>query len=153
METFITFLFEFGRTLGVGASTFAITFFIMALQDGVMDETEKRFLRAVYTVLRIAMTLIAISLAWQLFTHAGTDFVTYLMEWILIIIITLNGTLMTAKIMPMRVGPSIAGGSWYSLFFVSALPVVSLPVPVIVLGYLVIIGIFYAILGKAKVHE
>ncbi|MEK7132864.1 MAG: hypothetical protein AAB830_02320, partial [Patescibacteria group bacterium] len=40
METFLAIthvLYQMGITFGVGASTFALTFFINALEDGVID--------------------------------------------------------------------------------------------------------------------
>ena len=58
----VDFIFTVGLTLGVGSSTFALIFFIRALQDGVIDASEKRFMHSVYAVLRIGMVLSLIGL-------------------------------------------------------------------------------------------
>src|SRR5688572_25470921 len=108
-------LFTLGQTLGVGASTFALLFYIMAMQDGTVDPSEKRFMRAVFVVLRIGMVVIAISLALKFLLGLSMTSV-YLMQVTLLGVITLNAVLMTKRLISMRIGPVLAGGSWYMLF-------------------------------------
>lgn len=136
-------IFTIGHTLGVGASTFALLFYIMATQDGVIDSSEKRFMRAVYVVLRIGMVVIAIALVLKFFLGTAITPV-YLMQVTLLGIITLNTLLMTKRLISMRFGPVLAGGSWYSLFLVSTLPL-SLSYSTLFVVYFVFLGIFYVI--------
>ncbi len=133
-----------GQTLGVGASTFALIFYLMATQDGVIDASERRFMGAVYVVLRIGMVLITLALLGRLFVGILLDSVG-IMQWILLGIITLNAVLMSMRKMPMRFGPVLAGGSWYSFFLVSALPLGPISLSVLVGLYAGFLCIFYVI--------
>lgn len=136
--------FRIGVTLGVGSSTFALTNFIVALRDGVIDEGERRLMHVVYVVLRIGMALIAIGLIVPLFVY-GIDILTpqYLMVLTLLAVITLNAVLMTKKLMPMRYGPVIAGGSWYALFLIAELPLQLVAYPVLLAAYIIFLVVFY----------
>ncbi|MBP7805127.1 MAG: FAD-binding oxidoreductase [Candidatus Pacebacteria bacterium] len=118
-EIIVDIIYTLGLTLGVGSSTFALIFYIRALEDGVVDPSEKRFMHTVYIVLRIGMVLIGIGLVGLLSTKSAT----LILQWILLIIITINAVLMAYRYMPMKYGPVIAGGSWYSLFLVSKTPI------------------------------
>ena len=142
-------VFKLGLTLGVGSSTFALTFYIMALTDGKIDPSERRFLHAVYTVLRIGMFLIATGLILSLFVYPDTS-VQYIAQWILLGVITLNALGMTFKFMPMQYGPTIAGGSWYSLFFASTLPLNNFPILTTVIGYVFVIVFLHVLLSYLK---
>ncbi|MEK7628730.1 MAG: hypothetical protein AAB421_04945 [Patescibacteria group bacterium] len=113
------FIFKMGTTLGAGSSTFALAFFIKALSDGVIDQSERGLMHVVYAALRISMVLIAVGLVGLLWTREELPLAAYFMLWTLLSIITINGILMTRRLMPMRLGPVIAGASWYSIFFVS----------------------------------
>ena len=154
---FITQLvFDVGLTLGVGSSTFALLFYIMALTDGEVDPSERRFMHAVYKVLRIGMFLIAFALILSLFTTLDITF-QYISQWSLLLIITLNALGMTFKVMPMKYGPVITGGSWYSLFLVSILPgnvINPAPISFVLTGYLAVLCILYFTLNyfKKKYH-
>jgi hypothetical protein len=148
--TIIDILFSLGLTLGVGSSTFALIFFIKSLKDGVMDETERSFLRVVFTVLRIGMVLIAVGLAGFLLVGAIPEQTAYLLECVLLFIIILNAVLMDKRIMPMKFGPIIAGGSWYSLFFVSKLPVSAYSYATVAAAYVVFLIVFYFAFNAIK---
>ncbi|MEK9167842.1 MAG: hypothetical protein AAB769_00710 [Patescibacteria group bacterium] len=125
----ILIVHNIGLTFGVGASTFALTFYINALADGEIDASERRFMHIVYVVLRIGMTLIGLALLGfaALWTYQGNFLATatpvYFMESTFLGIIVINAVLMTMRIMPMRFGPVLAGGSWYSSFLITVLPV------------------------------
>lgn len=150
--TLITlFLFKLGITLGVGSSTFALTFYFAALRDGKIDESERRFLHIVYFILRIGMTLIATGLALSLLGEPILEHPqTYLFAWILLGIITLNAIGMTLRFMPMKYGPVIAGGSWYSLFFLTSLPA-HLAAPEFLVGiYIVFLVFVYLLIQTLK---
>ena len=149
-------LYQMGITFGVGASTFALTFFINALEDGVIDPSERRFMHIVYVVLRIGMTLITLSLlSFYAIAFFSKDIstllsTTYLMEWTLIGVIIVNAILMTKHLMPMRFGPVLAGGSWYSLFFVTVLPLAATPYPALLLYYGVFLVLFFIVFTVAR---
>ena len=142
-------LFTIGQTFGVGASTFALLFYIMATQDGVIDSSEKRFMRAVHVVLRIGMVVIAVALGLKFILGTAITPV-YLMQIILLGVITLNAFLMTKRLISMRFGPVLAGGSWYSLFLVSALPLSDFSFTKIAIGYCIFLVLFYALFSLIK---
>jgi len=145
MDTFIlitSLVLTIGQTFGVGASTFALIFYIMATQDGVIDTSERRFMGAVYIVLRLGMVLIALALLGRLFIGIPLDSMG-IIQWLLLGIITLNAVLMSIHKMPMRFGPVLAGGSWYSFFLVGALPLGLLPLSVLIFLYVVFLCLFY----------
>src|SRR5690606_6006925 len=144
--------------LGVGSSTFALVNFIVALRDGVIDESEKRLMHVVYFVLRIGMVCIGLSLLGLLvydyvisggrtFEYIGPK---YLMQLTLLAVITINAILMTLHKMPMRYGPVIAGGSWYSLFWVTELPLQGATYLTYFLYYAAFVVVFFIVFEAAK---
>lgn len=137
-------IFTIGQTLGVGASTFALLFYIMATQDGTIDSSEKRFMRAVYVILRIGMVVIAIALGFKLLLDVTLSSV-YLMQMTLLGVITLNAFLMTKRLISMRIGPVLAGGSWYMLFIISTLPLAEYSFTTLLVAYAVFTTIFYIV--------
>lgn len=142
-------LFNVGVTLGVGASTFALTFYVAALRDGVMDDSEKRFMHIVYAMLRIGMSLIAVTLIVAYFLGFPQT-PAYLMQWTLLIVITVNAILMTVHLMPMRFGPILAGGSWYGLFLVSEVPFYGTSYGELLAGYAIFLVLFYIVFAIIK---
>ena len=161
IETLLTItqvLHQMGVTFGVGASTFALTFFINALEDGTIDPSERRFLHIVYVVLRIGMILITLSLlsfgaiAFSFGNKAALLSPLYLMEMTLIAVIIINAILMTRHLMPMKFGPVLAGGSWYSLFLVGALPFFTTPYLALLLYYIAFLILFFVIFTAVKNH-
>lgn len=160
MDTFVlqalaTFIFTIGLTLGVGSSTFALTFFIRALEDGAIDPSEKRFLHTVYVVLRLGMITIAFGLVATLLAGQALPLPQYAMQWTLLGVITLNALLMTVRVMPMSVGPVLAGGSWYSLFWITALPLGGVAYPALLIyygGFLIAFFIVWTYLKKRFTH-
>lgn len=148
---------QMGVTFGVGASTFALTFFINALEDGTIDQSERRFMHIVYVVLRIGMTLITLSLlllgAIALASGAPISALfssIYLMELTLIGVIIVNAILMTKHLMPMKFGPVLAGGSWYSLFFVNTLPLAATAYPTLLVFYAAFLVLFFIVFMVVK---
>jgi len=137
-------IFQIGLTLGVGSSTFALIFYIQALRDGTIDPSEKRLMHTVYTVLRIGMILLGIGLLLTLLPGWGYFSPIYLMQWTLLGVITLNAVLMTYHVMPMKYGPILAGGSWYSLLLVTVLPLANSYLTLFVL-YVLFVALFYFI--------
>lgn len=116
----------FSISLGVGGSTFALLNFFVALWDGKIDESEKRLMNVVYTVLRVAMVAIliaailhAISLISAIGFSAYTS-ASIVMLWLIIAVLYFNAIMMTLHKMPMTIGAGLQAGSWYSLGFLSA---------------------------------
>jgi hypothetical protein len=121
LQVLVDLFFTIGLTLGVGSSTFALIFFISALKDGVIDDSEKRLLHIVYTVLRVGMGILILTILAKIATTTLPFPQTLLAQAFLMCVITVNAILMTYKVMSMKFGPILAGGSWYSLFFVTQL--------------------------------
>lgn len=144
----VDFIFTVGLTLGVGSSTFALIFFIRALQDGVIDASEKRFMHTVYAVLRIGMILIFAGLIG----HAllGAYSLQLGLQLALLSVITINAILMTKRLMPMKYGPILAGGSWYSLFIVTQTDIASFGFWFALFAYIVFLVIFYNVFEYLK---
>jgi len=121
-----------GFSLGVGASTMAIVSFFQAIKDGKIEPIERDFLGLSYIVLRVAMVVILLTTLFL--TVVGYDklgnayFTGYVLaQWILVAVLFVNATLMTARLMPSKFGPAIQASSWYSLGFISALIAVDWP--------------------------
>lgn len=147
---FIDIVFSLGLTLGVGSSTFALIFFIKSLKDGTIDQVERSFLHVVFTVLRIGMILIAAGLGGFLLLDAIPEPTAYLVECALLGVIVVNAILMDKRIMPMRFGPVIAGGSWYSMFLATKLPVYAYSYVTIVAAYIAFLIVFYFVFHAIK---
>jgi len=156
MEIFVTTVFEYGRTLAVGASTFAVLFFLTLMLSGDKNPLIRKVMHMVYAVLRIGMTLIGLSLIGMYFFDTGIEPLRYAFLWTLLIIITVNAVLMTAHIMSFKYGPVIAAASWYSMFFVSVLPIHTLGVPVAVglyIAFLILVYIFIEVMKHTLRRE
>lgn len=112
-------------SLGVGGSTMAILNFFHALRDGKIDETERNFMGVTYTVLRVAMVLIAstllfLSIAYSAaYTPAASNLL--IVQVALTALLFINALMMTFHYMPSTFGPAIQAGTWYALGFSIAL--------------------------------
>ena len=147
---FLDLLYTIGLTLGVGSSTFALIFYIDALADGVVDPSEKRFLRIVYHVLRIGMLSIFLALGGTVAKDGLDAFFLHGVEWFLLSIIFMNAVLMHYRIMPMRFGPVLAGGTWYSLFVVSKTSIETSGLVFIIFLYSLFLFLFYIVFHYFK---
>jgi len=129
--TFISILQTFSISLGVGSSTLAIINFFAAIADGVIDATERRMMGIVYVVLRVAMVMILLTTAILIsieFTQGGiAEFSTIIYAQLLaLVMLFVNSSLMTARIMPSTYGPALQAGSWYTLGALTALQIVGI---------------------------
>ena len=148
-DIFINLIFTIGLTLGVGSSTFALIFYIRAFEDGIMDDSERRFLHSVFVMLRIGMTLIFLGLIGSTVEKLmAPELLTAL--WVLLGIITMNAILMDKHLMPMKYGPVLAGGSWYSLLLTTKLPIVENGAYISVVYYLIFLVVFYLVFTHLK---
>lgn len=147
-----------GLTFGVGSSTFALIFYIKALEDHKIDASEKSFMHIVYVVLRIGMVLITLSLISFAIIWFYTDKQAllfnpvYVMEWILIGVIIINAMLMTIHKMPMWLGPSLAGGSWYFLFLITTISLENVEYATFISFYMIFVVIFLITFNAIKKH-
>ncbi len=143
----LAFLQSLGVSLGVGASTFAVANYIVAVRDGKVDESERQLMKVVYTVLRIAMIAILVTMIGQavlLYMATGTyvfhPFVAT--AWTIILVLFANAVLMTFRLMPRFLGPALQAGSWYSLgvlYFLSTVGLVGFSFTAFFGGYLAMI--------------
>jgi len=126
---------QLGVTLGVGAQTIMLVAYLSAMRDGVVDNQEAQFARAVRRVLNTGLVLIILSgvviTVMHVIAHTvvpGTNqpvvlTTAYLFKWFLVIAV-LAFTLL--KNFPQNIMQGLAGGSWYALFVVHILaPVAS----------------------------
>ncbi len=124
-------------SLGVGCSTVAITQFFVAINDGQIDQTERKLLGAVYIILRVAMVAILLTLLVQagIFYSLmdGFGFLSPFMlsMWSVVGVLYLNAIGMTMHWIPSKIGPAIQAGSWYTLGVLLAL----IPLGQITFGY------------------
>jgi len=113
-------------SLGVGSSTLAIVNFFVAIDDGKIDETERKMMGITYVLLRVSMVLIALTTLALLVIATSSTVNPYLTVYsiaqlLLIGMLFFNALLMTKRIMPSTFGPAIQAGSWYTLGILSAL--------------------------------
>ncbi len=145
----VDILYTVGLTFGVGSSTFALIFYIRALEDGVVDASEKRFMQTVYVVLRIGMICTFLALLGNMLFQANVLQTSHI-AWVLLGVITLNAILMSYRIMPMRFGPVLAGGSWYSLFLISKTPIAEAGYTTMIIWYFLFLISFYIVFQYLK---
>lgn len=113
-------------SLGVGSSTLAISNFFVAISDGTISQDERKMMGVVYIVLRVAMVLIlitTISLTLFGYYQFNTNSIAPygIAFFILIAVLYLNAILMTKRIMPSTLGPSLQASTWYTMGILSAL--------------------------------
>ncbi len=112
--------------LGVGSSTLAISSFLVALNDGSIDASERSMLGVIYVVLRVAMVLILLStifIVWQRPEIFGNQ-ILYIST--LIAVLYLNALCMTKHWIPVKLGPSLQAATWYTLGFITSINMFSL---------------------------
>lgn len=124
--TLASILQLFSISLGVGASTLAVTNFFVAIYDGKIDETERKMMGIVYIVLRVAMILILTTTIFiilgQTLSNTLPEFTGFTLGMLIALgVLFLNAVLMTLHFMPSTFGPAIQAGSWYTLGMLMAL--------------------------------
>ena len=148
-------IYQIGVTLGVGAATFALIFYIQAFQDGVYDSTERRVLRTVSVVLRLAMAMIllaGITIALIVKTKGGNVLTDpmFVFQMGVFAVIFINSFMMTFRYMPLWLGPAIAAGSWYAFFLARVVPPPSTEYPFLILVYLAFLCLVFAMYTYIK---
>jgi hypothetical protein len=111
-----------GLVYGVGAATFAMIFYFKALEDGVLDTSEKNFMHSVYFILRIAMTIVILSeliiiiVSWY---SGSTEYFFSSTLWfrvILLMVINSSAIFMDNRLLPMWIGVVSIAVTWYAYF-------------------------------------
>ncbi len=147
-------------SLGVGGSTLAILNFFVAIADGKIEPAERKMMGVVYIVLRVAMVLILITTTTLMLTgyyqFNTTGVAPYgVAFFILILTLYVNAILMTLRIMPSTLGPSLQAGSWYTLGVLSALlplGLVSFGLGTFLLAYVVVIALATALVNGTMAY-
>jgi hypothetical protein len=155
MDLFILFINTLGLTFGVGSSTYALIFFHQSIADGVIDDTEKRFLHTVYFLLRAGMILLLISYAAQGYQIArGIPILvandTLATQATLLAVIFANAVLMERRLIAMWLGPAIAGAAWYGTFFAFVIDALHVSYPILLAWYVILVVIFVLILRVVR---
>lgn len=130
----VAFLQSLGVSLGVGASTIAVLNFLAALRDGEIDQSERTLMGVVYTVLRVAMGVILVTMFVQgillVSAYGNTYFTPFVIfAWMVVFVLYANAILMTAHLIPRSIGPALQAGSWYMLailYFLTTIDMIDL---------------------------
>src|SRR3989344_2392621 len=145
-SAFTSGLYQFGTSLGVGASTVVLVLWLIAQADGTISKDEGRLLGAIYKILRVAMFAIGVALIFSHLGHTVTRDLQYAMQWSLFGVLCMNAFMMTYHKIPMRFGPAIQAGTWYATFLITVIPIAKLPELIIALIYLTWIFVVYLII-------
>ncbi len=156
MILFLTLLQQIGISLAIGSSTFALIFYFKSIRDGRIDDSERSFMHTVYLVLRIGLVTIVISELLSVFAWYDVGSVerivnaTFWFKWTLLAIIVGNALLMDTQMMPMWLGPGIAGGSWYMFVIAHTLRPLEAHYFTWIFYYLVFVILFVAFLHLVR---
>jgi hypothetical protein len=122
----VAILQAIGISLGVGSSTLAISNFFVAIADGSISQDERKMMGVVYVVLRVAMVIILITTTilstLGYYSFNSLSVAPYgLAFFILIAVLYTNAILMTKRIMPSTLGPSLQASTWYTMGVINSL--------------------------------
>lgn len=112
---------QLGIVLGVGAQTVVLIAYLSAMRDGVLDDGEERFARAVTQVLYAGLALVVLSGISVTATHLVAqeqNILTapaFLLKWGLIGLIV-GSVFLPQLSIPQWVVHGFAGGTWFALF-------------------------------------
>lgn len=146
METIISLIFQTGLSIGVGASTLALTLYIIALSDGKINASERHMLGGVYVLLRIGMVLIAFGLVLSFMFETVARDLQYALQWAMLGALVTNALMMAHNKISMSFAPALQGATWYSLFFITVLPIHTLPLVIVGILYLAWVAVVYFII-------
>jgi hypothetical protein len=160
----VNFLHQYAIGLSVGASTFAMVFYYYVLARGETHPEHRKLMHIVYFVLRIGMLLIVISeFAKFAYSYQTNNYLYWMhnpevfMRWLIFSIIVLNAILMHKRLISMWIGPVLAGGSWYALFFFSVFVDIrwvdtGYDFIHLLVGYLLWLLVVFAVLGLLRLY-
>jgi hypothetical protein len=117
---------QLGVTLGVGAETVLLVAYLQSMRDGIVDEEEKHFSRAVRRVMDVGLFLIIVSglgvVASSYLSGQQALFSTaFLFKWSLIGIVLFMSLANRGNSLASGLLQGIAAGTWYALFVVHIL--------------------------------
>ncbi|MEK9154788.1 MAG: hypothetical protein AAB596_01845 [Patescibacteria group bacterium] len=105
---------------GVGAATLAEIFYLKAIRDGIVDESESKELKITYKVMRLSLIILIFTglgmmLGWR-WELKGPEYFynpVLLAKFSAILILLLGVSLMHARKIPIWLGGAISLVSWY----------------------------------------
>ncbi len=118
---------QLGVTFAVGAETVMLVAYLQSVRDGVVDEEEKGFARAVRSVKDFGLFFIILSggaiFANQFFTGQLTEFlsITVLFKWSLIGIVLFMSLIVRGPSLVAGLLQGLSAATWYALFAVHIL--------------------------------
>ncbi len=141
-------LFSVFVSLGVGASTIAVSQFLFAMRDKQVDPSERSMLGVVYFILRIAMggilatALLLTALNGAPFMHPLGAFA--IATFAMLAILYGNAIAMTMHWIPLRIAPAFQAGAWYTLGISNAVRAAGVAMPPITYAimYVVLFVVF-----------
>lgn len=151
---------QLGIALGLGAQTIMLVAYVSAMYDGVIDVTEKRFLRATRNTLWVSLALIAVSgiaiTALHVVAGQGLTVLSpaYLFKLLLIVVVIVLTALLHT--LPETFAEGLLGGSWYALFVVHILAPVTTWANLVTLWVVWMVGfnlMWYAIVFSTREHK
>jgi len=116
---------QLGITLGVGAETIMLAAYLISMRDGVVDEKETQYARAITRVMSVALWLIILSGLGITALHfmageSATVFASaFLFKWMLVALAV--GLTFLRRVSKLSVVEGVIGGTWYALFLVHIL--------------------------------
>ena len=127
VSLFLYALQQLGVMLGVGSETIMLLAYLLAMRDGVVEQTEQRFSNAVGRVLIGGLILIVISGAGVATMHfIARDFgilfaPAFLFKWALIAVLIACAILIRSKNTVQGKVEALCGATWYALFIIHIL--------------------------------
>lgn len=154
-ETFsmlVAGVYQFGVSLGVGASTVAITLWLIAQSAGPMNSDKGMMLKGIYKILRVGMVAIGAGLVLSLLFHTVARDLQYAMQWAFFGVLCMNAILMTYHKIPMSFAPALQAATWYALFLITVLPIALLPEIVVAVIYIAWVFVVYLVIRAILMH-
>jgi len=157
--TLLKFFHHYTIGLCLGVSTIILTFYFYIVAWGHIEKPALKMMQIVVKVLRIGMVLIVIAELATLLYHFQSGLASYWLDnpslyarLTIFTIIVVNAAAMQTKKISMWVGPVLAGGSWYSYFFINAWPHISANYFAVMCSYLVWLAVFGALLTGLRIY-
>lgn len=149
---------QLGVTLAVGAETIMLAAYLISMRDGVVDEKETQYARAIKRVMAVALGFIVVSGIGitTIYIVQGESVViftpAYLFKWLLIVLAV--GLTALRKSMPQSsLVEGVIGGTWYGLFVVHILAPVTGWINLFTLYAVWLVGFVICFEVVARVHR
>ena len=155
--TLIVALHVIGTILGTGGATVAEIQITKALRDNKVDASERTLLHANYTMIRVGMMILFVSIVAMFWYHlqAGNQFIlTSEKLWIkdmMFVMIILNAVALHKHWVPLWLGASISFTSWWGATLLGLAGRLPYSFETYVIGYVVAIFVVAGVLHGIKV--